>query len=104
MSRCRVEKRVWRDPFKTSDFTCLYYELEVDETPRRGHELNEGRWYSGPVNFVIWDLDAEQFNCRVDDEVPCADQDFEYSYEFLVENAVAEGWKVSAVWGAGAAH
>ena len=99
MSRCRVEKRVWRDPYEGSDCTCLYYELEVEEAPVRGNGLNEGRWFFGPVSFVIWDIDRERFNCRVEDEVPCADGDFVYTYEFLVENAIAEGWKVSDVWG-----
>lgn len=101
MSRCRVEKRVWRDPYKSSDYTCLYYELDVDDEPRRGCELNEGRWFSGPVSFVIWDTDRERFSCRVEDEVPCADADFEYTYEFLVENAIAEGWRISDVPGRG---
>ncbi len=96
MSRCRVEKRIWKDRLKSSDYTCLCYELEVADTPARGSELHEGRWFSGPVSSVIWNVDEACFHCRVEDEAPSIDRDYEYTHEFLVENAVSEGWRPCA--------
>lgn len=101
MSNCRVEKRVWRDAGKASDYTCLYYELDVDGAPERGVQLHEGRWFSGPLTFVIWSTDDAQFKCRVVDETPCTDGVYDYSHDFLVENALLEGWKTCESWGFG---
>ncbi len=94
MSRCRVEKRVWHDPDKVTDYTCLYYELDVVDAPERGAELTDRPWYSGPLTLVVWSMDDESFKCRVDDEVPCTDHTYEYSHEFLVANALQQGWRI----------
>ncbi|MFA7096486.1 MAG: hypothetical protein WC383_08405 [Gammaproteobacteria bacterium] len=101
MSNCRVEKRVWKDRGKQSDYTCLYYELDVGAPPQRGAQLRHGRWFSGPLTFVIWNVDDRQFKCRVADEVPGADHDYDYSHDFLVQNALHEGWKICESWGFG---
>ncbi|SCZ64192.1 hypothetical protein [Thiohalomonas denitrificans] len=94
MNRCHVEKRVWHDPEKLTDYTCLYYQLEVTEAPELGEELIERRWYSGPLTFVVWNPEDESFKCRVDDETPCTDATYDYSPEFLVENALQQGWRI----------
>lgn len=96
MNRCRVEKRVWRDAQRVTDYTCLYYELRVGDTPQRGQELVQGRWFSGPLTMVVWNRDDRQFKCRVDDEVPCFDATYDYSHDFLVENALEQGWRICA--------
>lgn len=101
MSNCRVEKRVWKDPHKASDYTCLYYELDVEATPERGQQLHEGHWFSGPLASVIWNVDDAQFKCRVEDEVPYSDRDYEYTHDFLVQNALHEGWKTCDAMGLG---
>jgi len=92
MYQCHVEKRIWRSPDKAVGFTRLYFNLEVTEAPKIGFELNEGRWFSGPLNFVIWDVDDECFVCRTADEYPVHDRDYDYSYEWLVENFLLQGW------------
>ncbi len=94
MSRCRVEKRIWQHPTRNSDYTCLYYELEVSDAPERGRELRDGRWFSGPLSSIVWSAVDEQFKCRVPDEVPLASPEEEYSHDFLVENALQEGWQI----------
>lgn len=94
MTHCRVEKRIWRDRDEKVDFTCVYYELDVGDAPARGTELADGRWFSGPLTAVIWNSDAERFNCRVEDEEPCFDRDYDYSHEFLLENALMQGWQL----------
>jgi len=92
MYQCHVEKRVWRDPEQTSGYTRLYFNLEVDEVPKVGIELQHGRWFSGQLSFVIWDVDEERFVCRVGDEYPVQDRDYDYSYEWIVENFLLQGW------------
>lgn len=93
MYKCHVEKRVWWDGDQSSDFTPFYYDLDVAQKPELGHQLRDGRWFSGPLTFVVWNVDDECFHCRVVDEKPSADMTYEYSHEFLVENALQEGWK-----------
>ena len=95
MYRCHVEKRIWQDVLKTSTYTLVYHDLEMAEAPEIGDQLNDSRWYSGPLTHVVWNVDDEVFNCRVDDEAPSIDADYEYGYEFIVENALMEGWKVA---------
>lgn len=98
MTLCRVEKRIWRDADRASDYTCLFYELDVGDAPERGSELHEGRWFSGPLTQVLWNVDDGFFHCRVDDELPCADCTFDYDHGFLVDNAVQEGWRICEGW------
>lgn len=95
MYQCHVEKRIWREPDRSSGFTRLYVNLEVDAAPKVGLELNTGRWFSGPVHFVIWDVDHGRFVCRVEDEYPFHDSDYDYSYEWIVENYLMLGWHAS---------
>jgi hypothetical protein len=92
MYPCRVEKRIWREPDRSSGYTRLFFNLEVEERPNVGIELQDGRWFSGPLNFVIWDLDNERFICKVEDEFPVFDRDYDYSYEWIVENYLLQGW------------
>jgi len=89
---CRVEKQVFRTPEAGGEATCLCYELDVRAAPAVGGELHEGRWFSGRLTFVIWNVDLERFDCRVEDEVPAADLVYDYSHDWLVENGLAEGW------------
>lgn len=96
MEKCRVEKRIYHDVEKQSEYTSLFYELDVDRKPERGEELSDGRWYSGRLNFVVWNVEQDRFDCRVEDEVPRADESYDYPHDFLVANAVHEGWSVSA--------
>ena len=93
MYPCRVEKRIWREPDHDSDVTRLIYDLEVDEAPVVGYELNEGRWYSGPISFVIWDEDDECFVCKTEDEYPVEERDCEFSYEWIIDNYLMQGWQ-----------
>jgi hypothetical protein len=86
---------VWRKPDRASGYTRLYFDLDVESAPKVGHEINEGRWFSGPLNFVIWDLDDERFICRVEDEFPVYERDYDYSYEWLVENFLLQGWRAA---------
>lgn len=92
MYPCRVEKRVWREPDRSSGYTRLLFHTEVESAPVVGLELQDGRWRSGPVNFVIWDLVNERFVCRVEDEFPGFDLDNDYSHEWTVENFLLQGW------------
>jgi hypothetical protein len=91
--KCRIEKRIWHDADKSADYTCLFYQLDVSDTPQRGAQLRDARWFSGALTFVVWNPAEEQFNCRVADEAPCSDGCDEYPYEFLVDNALQEGWR-----------
>ncbi len=93
MYPCRVEKRIWSKTDHDSDYTHLIYELELDEVPVVGIELSEGRWDSGPLNFIIWDEGDERFICRTEDEYPVDDRDNEYSYEWIVDNYLLQGWQ-----------
>ena len=97
MYTCRIEKRVWREPDHSSDCTVLFYELENETPPKVGMEVNEGRWYSGPLTFVIWNVDDERFLCRAEDEYPVSDRDYDYSYEWIVENFLLQGWHAAEV-------
>lgn len=93
MYSCRVEKLVWRTPERTSGYNRLIFNLEVESPPKVGLELNEGCWFSGPVKFVIWDVDNERFVCKADDEFPVYDRDGDFSYEWLLENYLMQGWR-----------
>lgn len=100
MTRCHVEKRIRTEAGAIDDYTCLFYDLDVAATPERGCELHEGRWFSGPLTFVVWNVDEERFKCRVADERPGSDGIFDYNHDFLVQNALHEGWHLCTSAGA----
>ena len=90
MYRCRVEKRIYSAP---AAFTRLCYELDLAQAPELGRELSDGRWFSGPLIFVVWNVDEACFNCRVQDESPVSDVVYDYSHDWLVQNYLHEGWR-----------
>ncbi len=92
MYLCHVEKLVWRQAGQRGGYTPVGFDLEVAEPPRPGGELHLGRWFSGPLTFVVWDLDAERFECRVADEEPHTDLGEHFDHDFLLQNALWEGW------------
>jgi hypothetical protein len=92
MYPCRVEKRVWHEPDRSSGYTRLFFHTEVESAPTIGLELEDGHWFSGPLNFVIWDLDNECFVCRVEDEFPVFEQDYKYTHGWIVDNYLLQGW------------
>lgn len=92
MYKCCIEKRILRKATNKSAYTALLYELEVKTAPERGHVLQDGQWYSGPLTNVIWALDDECFHCRVEDEIPFAQGHEDYSHDWLVETYQKDGW------------
>lgn len=93
MYRCEVELRVWRSAGASSGHTLLRHVLEVAESPKVGLELHEGRWFSGTLTRVVWNVDKECFHCRVADELPLQDRDYDYSHDWLVANFLQQGWQ-----------
>ena len=96
MYKCRVEKRILHDIKNKNDYTSLQYELEMELAPERGHVLQDGQWYSGPLTNVIWSVDDECFHCRVEDEFPFAQGHESYSHDWLVETYQNDGWLLTA--------
>ena len=94
MYACRVEKRVWYTPERNSGYSRLSFNLEVESAPKVGLELYEGPWYSGPVKFVVWDVDNERFVCRAEDEFPVYDQGYDFSYDWIMQNYLMQGWQL----------
>lgn len=92
MYQCHVEKRVWRNTDHSHGCTRLFFDLEVEAAPEVGYELNVDRWFSGPLGFVTWDNEKQRFVCSVSDEYPSRDRDYTYSYEWIVENYLLQGW------------
>ena len=96
MYKCRIEKRIRRNLTNKNDYSCLFYELEVAAAPQRGHVLQDGQWYSGPLTNVIWAFDDECFHCRVEDEFPFSQGRENYSHDWIVETYQKEGWLLSS--------
>ncbi len=92
MYKCHIEKRILRNVTNKNDYTSLQYKLEVAAAPKRGHVLQDGQWYSGPLTKVIWALDEECFHCRVEDEFPFSQGREHYSHDWIVETYQKEGW------------
>lgn len=96
MYKCQIEKRVYQNITNKNDYTALYYELELETAPQPGQVLKDGQWYSGTLTTVIWAIDDECFDCRVEDEFPFTQGHETCSHDWIVQTYQQDGWSISA--------
>lgn len=94
MYSCVVKKTIWQQADKQGGFVDLRYRVQVDSTPRIGDELRVRDWFSGCLTDVIRNIEYNYFSCRVADEVPYNNGNYQYDYEWLIASALAVGWQL----------
>ncbi len=94
MYSCLVKETIWQQADKQGGFADLCYRAQADSAPRIGDELRDYDWFSGRLTNVIWNIDHDCFSCRVADEIPNNNGNYEYDYEWLITAALAAGYVV----------
>jgi hypothetical protein len=91
-----VRKHILETRSPDSKFALLRYDLALPFVPFTGLALHEGRWTSGRIEDVTYGVEKSTFDCRVENEYAQSD-DGDIDFDFLVQDAVAQGWKLIAV-------
>lgn len=92
--KCIVEKHILADDVSQHSFTAICHEVEVMRAPVIGEELQDQRWFSGPLTKVIWDVDKQCFYARVADERPYIEGDTDFHHDWMIQNYLQQGWTV----------
>ena len=75
MFRCEISKAIWNDNKKTDIHEVLVKSVELPFPPYIGLSISAGRFHSGELKSIEWDVDKEVFCVRVGDEIPWEDED-----------------------------
>ena len=81
------------------DCVSLQYQLELPFAPYPGlsitDEADNFYFRSGKIVEVTRFNEKKEFGCWVEDEKPHGSRGYDYSYEWLVNHALKEGWKLA---------
>lgn len=79
------------------DRVSFKYSLQLSFVPFVGlsiiDDTDSYNFRSGNINKIIWFHHEKLFACYVDDERPYSSRGYEYSYEWLLNDAQSSGWK-----------
>lgn len=80
------------------DFVPLEYSLELPFAPYTGISINDDKkgqcFRSGEIQKVTWFNHDNIFGCWVEDAQPYSARGYDYSYEWLVDRALKDGWVI----------
>lgn len=81
------------------DCVPLEYSLELPFAPYPGLSINDDKdgqcFRSGEIQKVTWFNHDNVFGCWVEDSQPYSARGYGYSYEWLVDRALKDGWKIA---------
>ena len=81
------------------DCVPLEYTLELAFAPYAGLSINndpgDHNFRSGEINKVTWFNQERLFGCWVDDAKPYSARGCDYSYEWLIDSALKDGWVIT---------
>lgn len=77
----------------------LEYTLELPFPPYSGLSINNDRsdhnFRSGEIKRVTWFNSEQLFGCWVEDAQPYSARGYDYSYEWLIDRALKDGWVIT---------
>ena len=75
MFKCKISKAIWKDDQRTSIHEVLIKQVELPFPPGCCLTIKDGRFDSGEITGVTWDVDKHMFLAGTKDEIPWEDQD-----------------------------
>ncbi len=75
MYQCEISKAIWKDKEQTEIYKVLVKHFELPFAPYIGLSVSTGRFKSGEVIGVDWDIDKNKFLLYTNEETPWEDQE-----------------------------
>ncbi|WP_090703466.1 hypothetical protein [Nitrosomonas aestuarii] len=97
MFKCEISKAIWKDEQRTSLHAVLIRQVELPFPPSCCLDIKDGKFNSGEITGVTWDIDKQMFFVGTKYEIPWKDKDGHvHTAEEITAHLVKRvGWIVS---------
>lgn len=92
MFKVNLSKVIWGDQSCKTLVAHLYREIELPFPPYIGMEIFSGRWTSGPIERVRWDVNEERFLAEVKTAVPYKTLEYDFTAQWFLDHDTRDGW------------